>query len=207
MAGKVRGHKSGPLLLQPFPFPPPSPAALPWASYLTPLPTIPEGSIQLNGWLQTEGLGAGMFLWHWRAHIPLSSGEQLNHSSLITVKAALAQAPTTAESSRFSLVVSLMFTSKLHKLAHRGTELKELRAKAGLLSWRWCLFMQSYSFTAFISIVFSAIFKHELYISNKLLLCNVLPIIDLPFNGGQVHRSLRSLKVKQNSLVINYLPG
>lgn len=44
-----------------------------------------------------------MFLWHWRAHIPLSGGEQLNHSSLITVKAALAQAPATAEARPFFL--------------------------------------------------------------------------------------------------------
>lgn len=79
-----------------------------------------------------QGLGAGMFLWHWRAHFPLSSGEQLNHSSLITVKTALAQAPTTAESGRFSLVVSHIFTSKLHTLAHRGTEVKELIAEARL---------------------------------------------------------------------------
>lgn len=79
-----------------------------------------------------QGLGAGMFLWYWRAHFPLSSGEQLNHSSLITVKTALVQAPTTVESSRFSLVVSPIFTSTLHTLAHYGTEVKELRAEARL---------------------------------------------------------------------------
>lgn len=114
VAGQVRGYKFGPSLLQPFSIPPPPP---PWASYLTTLPTIPGGRIQLNGWLQTGGLGAGMFLWHWRAHTPPSSGEQLNHSSLITVKAVLAQAPTITVSSRLSLVVSPMFTSKIHTLA------------------------------------------------------------------------------------------
>lgn len=66
--------------------------------------------------------------------------------------------------------------------------------------------MQLCSFTAVISIVLSTVFKHEFHISNKLLLRNILPIIDLPFNGGQVHRSLR-LKAKQNSLLINYFPG
>lgn len=66
--------------------------------------------------------------------------------------------------------------------------------------------MQLCSFTAVISIVLGAVFKHEFHISNKLLLRNILPIIDLPFNGGQVHRSLR-LKAKQNSLLINYFPG
>lgn len=58
------------------------------------LPPVPGESIQLDGWLQTGGLGAGMFLWHCRAQIPQSTGAQLNHSSLITVKAALAPAPT-----------------------------------------------------------------------------------------------------------------
>lgn len=79
-----------PLLLQPLrstPAPPCSP-------FTTLLPPVPGESIQLDGWLQTGGLGAGMFLWHCRAQIPLSTGAQLNHSSLITVKAALALAPT-----------------------------------------------------------------------------------------------------------------
>lgn len=73
--------------------------------------------------------------------------------------------------------------------------------------WRRFLFMRLCSFTAVISIVLSTVFKHEFHISNKLLLRNILPIIDLPFNGGQVHRSLR-LKAKQNSLLItgNYFP-
>lgn len=72
--------------------------------------------------------------------------------------------------------------------------------------WRGSLFMQLCSFTAVVSIVLGTVFKHEFHISNKLLLGNILPIIDLPFNGGQVHRSL-GLKAKQISLLIDYLPG
>lgn len=79
-----------PLLLQPLP---PSPAP-PWA----PLPLSSPLSLgRVFSWIDGSrqgGLGAGMFLWHCRAQIPLSTGAQLNHSSLITVKTALAPAPT-----------------------------------------------------------------------------------------------------------------
>lgn len=56
------------------------------------------------------------------------------------------------------------------------------------------VFVQLCSFTAVVSIVLSTVFKHELYIANKLLLGNVLAIIELLFNGGQVHGSLRNLE-------------
>lgn len=92
LVDQVRGCRLTPGPSTPFPSPP----APPWPPIYTPH-LIPGESIQLNGWLQTGGLGAGMFLWDCRAQFPLSTGEQLNHSSLITVKSALAPAPTTTQ--------------------------------------------------------------------------------------------------------------
>lgn len=113
LADQVRGCRLTPA--------PPTPSLLllllrPGPPFYSP-PTIPGESIQLNGWLQTGGLGAGMFLWHCRAQIPLSTGEQLNHSSLITVKAALAPAPTTTKSSPLSFARSPTLTPKIHTYA------------------------------------------------------------------------------------------
>ncbi len=54
------------------------------------------------------------------------------------------------------------------------------------------------SFTTVFSVVLNAVFKHELHVGNKLLLRNVLPIIELLFNGGQVHGSLRGLEEQSN---------
>lgn len=84
---RVRG-----LRLTPAPETPSTPLAPP-TSYSHSSPRVPGESIQLDRWLQTGGLGPAMFLWHCMAQIPLSTEAQLNHSPLITVKAALARAP------------------------------------------------------------------------------------------------------------------
>ena len=93
-ADQVRGRRLTPAPPTPAPPTPPMFSCPTLGPLTTLLPPIPGESIQLDGWLQTGGLGAGMFLWHCRAQIPLSTGAQLNHSSLITVRAALAPAPT-----------------------------------------------------------------------------------------------------------------